>query len=229
MEGMVDWKPIKEIECALKPSPNVGSREIPPSTALIDALARCSDKPPPSRTKSKSASVKNDTEAPTSLSEPDSKPKRKGLGCGQGCLVLGIAAFCGFLLILVYGAAHEGDPQSNVVITGATARCHLEILSENTPELAGETVAEEVYKVAVTYPQLAEIDIELELLPAGGSFVDSYGHTVPGPYIMGTLPVNDLGEVRKYATAGSFGIAVQDAYAIRIMRLSYANFLKQDQ
>jgi hypothetical protein len=49
---------------------------------------------------------------------------------------------------------------------------------------------------------------------------------VAGPYILGTLHVHDLDEVRKYTDAGSFGIASKDSYALKIKGMDFANLLK---
>jgi hypothetical protein len=213
--GAADWQPIGEIELSLRSSPNAGF-----------TLQAQQEKPSySSRDEEKIFErLRRSDSSKTVLSD---RPEKSG--CRRifdGCLVVGCLAFVAVAVLGIVAAMYDGDPTSKVIVTGTTGKSHLEILSTYTPQLAGETVAEEVYKIASTYPQITEVDIELELSAPGG-LVDTYGHAVSGPYIMGTLPINDLGDVRKYANASSYGIAVQDAYAIRIMGLDYANFLKK--
>jgi hypothetical protein len=123
------------------------------------------------------------------------------------------------LLIVVIVAIDFLAP--SISIEGTTGRIHAKEYANGTLEEAGFDVAQGVYRAASEHAELREVDVQVELI-VGGGLADKYGKEVPGPYIMGTIPVRDLDEVRKYADEGSYAIHNKGEYATQIRGLQYA-------
>jgi hypothetical protein len=134
-----------------------------------------------------------------------------------GCLV-----FAGLfvLLIIVGGVTEYLDPSLSV--DGTAGKLHLIEYATGSAKNAGWHVAEKVWQTAHKHPELQEIDVEIELYVAGGGLVDKYGNKIPGPYIMGTIPVHDLEEVRRYVDEDSYTWNNQADYAEPISNLKYS-------
>jgi hypothetical protein len=122
--------------------------------------------------------------------------------------------------IIALGAAIEFLVPS-ISIEGTTGKIHAKEYASGTADVAGFDVAEKVYRAASGHSELREVDVEVELV-VGGGLVDKYGKEVPGPYLMGTIPVRDLEEIRKYADEGSYAIDNKEEYVTQIRRLQYA-------
>lgn len=124
------------------------------------------------------------------------------------------------VLLIAIGAAVVFFVPS-ISIEGTTGKIHAKEYANGTADEAGFDIAEKVYRAASGHPELHEVDVEVELI-VGGGLVDKYGKEVPGPYLMGTVPVRDLEEVRKYADEGSYAIHNKEEYAAQIRDLQYA-------
>ena len=112
----------------------------------------------------------------------------------------------------------------SVTITGDSGAMHYKVNSLDTAELAGNTVAQKVYLAAKKHPELKSISLELELNVAGGA-IDKYGNTADGPFIMGTITVSDLDDVRKYADKFSYARENDRRFGYQILEMKYSNLL----
>lgn len=118
-------------------------------------------------------------------------------------------------------------PSDSVSLSGDTGWLRLTVSTDDTLLSAGDALAHKVYEAATKYKQLKTLRVEVELKASGG-LVDNYGHPIPGPYIMGTITVNDLDEVRRYATAQAYTEYGGPAHAVvNIRPLKYSHLLSK--
>ena len=106
-EGLAEWQPIRTIENSLRPAPTVT-----PSTPTSTREFKMAGWQPASnleRTLAPAATLRPPATSPPASVQPATTAPRKGVGCGQGCLLLLVlvVAFIGFLSLLA--------PQSNAI------------------------------------------------------------------------------------------------------------------
>lgn len=151
------------------------------------------------------------------LAQPGQEAQRKNSKFRLGCL-----AIAGVFILLIVIAEVNGYLHPSLSVDGTVGRLHVIEYDVGSAKDAGWDVAREVWQAAHKHPELQEIDVEVELNVAGGGLVDKYGNKVPGPYIMGTIPVRDLEEVRRYVDEDSYTWNNQADYAERISNLDYS-------
>lgn len=109
----------------------------------------------------------------------------------------------------------ESNSSPDVSVNGTTGRIHVRVLSTGTADGAGYDVAQKVWQAAHEHPGLTEIDAEVEY-STPGDLADKYGHQEPRPYIMGTMPVRSLDNIRKYVSEDDYASDVKNAYGLMI-------------
>ena len=148
------------------------------------------------------------------------KPNRSKLRLG--CLV-----FAGILVALIVIGEVNEHLNPSLSVEGSVGKLHVVEYDTGSIKNAGWDVAREVWNAAHEHPRLQEIYVEVELYVAGGGLTDKYGNKVPEPYIMGTIPVRNLVEVRRYVSEDAYIYNNQDDYADQISRLNYADLFEK--
>jgi hypothetical protein len=138
-----------------------------------------------------------------------------------GLVLTGIAS----LLIIASVVNQRLSPA--LFVNGTVGKLHVTEYEVGTAKDAGWDIASKVWGAAHEHPELEEIDVEVELIVAGGGLVDRYGNKVLEPYIMGTIPVRDLDDVRRYVSEDSYTYDTQDEYAARAINLEYGYLFKK--
>jgi len=158
--------------------------------------------------------------APPPLQQPGQQKQVPGGAVGKGCLgCLGV-----IVLLAIIGVIIDWIGPS-ITISGTSGQMKYKIVAMSA-DTAGFALAQEIYKAATKNPAIKTLSIEIELGVLGG-VVDKYGKTVNGPFNMGTITVDDLGEVRRYNDALAYAVRTKEVYSLQISRLNYSNLLEK--
>ena len=105
-------------------------------------------------------------------------------------------------------------------IEGDTAKDRYYASAIHSPMIHGGEVANRIWDLAKEEPKIKKI--EYTIIFSGDTILDQYGNEQPGPYIMGTITVDNLDEVRRY-TKEMYWYKHCEYYGYQIMNMRYAN------
>lgn len=112
---------------------------------------------------------------------------------------------------------------SSVTIEGDTGKMTFSASAIQTPLLCGGDLADAIWTAARDNKEIKRL--EVRVLLADETPIDSYGKADPRPYVMGTVFVSNLEEVRKYEKS-SYWFAYRDVYGDKIGGMKYGNLFR---
>ena len=116
-----------------------------------------------------------------------------------------------------------GAGSNSTKIEGDTAKAAFNADAIQTPLIAGGDLAFLVWDIAKQYPDIRTIQVEVSLI--NETPIDSYGKPLPSPYIMGSVTVTDLTEIRKHER-NMYWSNYREAYADQIRNMKYRNLFR---
>jgi hypothetical protein len=146
----------------------------------------------------------------------------QNVGCGCGP-IMGIVALVVVALVIV--VAIVGPPKVDVNISNGVANCKHKIPTRWGLDLAGSNTADDVYRVATQHPEIRKIVVSFYFVPI--NMDDKYGHEAHGDRFMGTIEIDDLEEVRRYASSGAYANSRGDIFAAQIGSMEYAEYIRR--
>lgn len=126
-----------------------------------------------------------------------------------------------FGIMVLVGMANGGKGGGgSCKIEGDTAKATYYASAIQSPMIHGGDLANQVWEIAKANAAIKKI--EVTVIFTGDTIVDSYGKAQPGPYIMGTVDVSDLEEVRKYEKLMYWSTS-REFFGFQIRNMRYGN------
>lgn len=131
------------------------------------------------------------------------------------------------IIALVIGMSFSGCGTGgpDVKIVDGVASFEERLHPYSRAEIFAFTMGGHVYDVAKQHPEVKKIIVTLTF----PGLTDKYGKPLEQDFVMGTIAIADLDEVRRYADDGAYGNEAQSLYSRRIKAMPCAHLLKQDK
>jgi hypothetical protein len=137
-----------------------------------------------------------------------------------GCLTKTIIVV---IVLSIIGAISEcGGP--SVEVAGGVAQLKKTYAPTYTAADIGRDIALDVYGVATNHADVNKIVVSVYLHPSG-LLTDHYGHKLPDELLIGSITIDDIDEVRRYASEGAYSLDRKAIFAAQVSQMEYAKYL----
>lgn len=130
----------------------------------------------------------------------------------------------GFVAILL-GVMALIHWEPGLEIEGATGKIRKEYAYNWSIDDAGRDLALSVWNAASKHRKINRIVVSVYLSSA--LLNDKYGNRLKDDVLMGHIPVNDLQEVRRYASEGAYSVSMAPIYAALVRKMDYSSYFER--